>query len=84
LTHHTTLGFWRCYEALTPIVRALADKQFALLKSDPSHPSLHFKRVRRHRSARIGRHHRALAVEVDDGLLWWWIGTHAEYDRLTG
>lgn len=84
MTHHTTPGFWRCYEALTPIVRTLADTQFALLKSDLSHPSLHFKRVGRYRSARIGRHHRALAVEVDDGLLWWWIGTHAEYDRLTG
>jgi hypothetical protein len=26
--------------------------------------------------------YRALAVEVDDGLLWFWVGTHAEYDKL--
>jgi hypothetical protein len=65
-------------------VRELADKQFALLKADPRHPSLRLKRVGRFRSARVGRQHRALAVEVDDGLVWWWIGTHAEYDRLVG
>ena len=34
-------------------------------------------------SGAVGLHHRALAVEVDDGMLWVWIGTHAEYDRLS-
>jgi len=82
LTHHAAPSFWRCYDALPEAVRELADKQFALLKDDPRHPSLHLKRVGRFRSARIGRQHRALAVDVEDGLLWWWIGTHAEYDRL--
>jgi hypothetical protein len=33
---------------------------------------------------RVGLHHRALAVEAPDGLLWFWIGTHAEYDKLVG
>jgi hypothetical protein len=63
-------------------VRALADKSFELLKSDPHHPSLRFKRVGRFRSVRVGLHYRALAVEVPDGVLWFWIGTHAEYDDL--
>ena len=31
---------------------------------------------------RVGSHHRALAVETNDGLVWFWIGTHADYDRL--
>jgi hypothetical protein len=65
-------------------IRALADKQFALLKADPRHPSLHFKRVGRFHSARVGTHYRALAVDVTDGVLWFWIGSHAEYDRITG
>ena len=65
-------------------VRKLADKQFELLKSNPNHPSLHLKKVGRFYSARVGAHYRVLAVEVDSGLLWWWIGTHAEYDRLVG
>ena len=65
-------------------MRTPADKQFALLKADPAHPSLHFKTIGRYRSVRVGRRHSALAVTVNDGLLWWWIGTHAEYDQLVG
>ena len=45
-------------------------------------PSLHFKRVKRFRSARVGAHYRALAVDVSDGILWFWIGSQADYDRL--
>jgi hypothetical protein len=33
---------------------------------------------------RIGRSYRALATEVDEGLLWFWIGSHADYDRIVG
>src|SRR5437763_23499 len=55
---------------------------FALLKRDPRHPSLHFKRVGRYWSARVGLRYRALAVEVDDVYVWFWIGSHADYDRL--
>jgi hypothetical protein len=67
---------------LPPHVQNLADQAYARLKQDPRHPSLHFKKVGRFWSARIGAHHRALAVEVLDGLVWFWIGTHAGYDRL--
>jgi len=73
-----------CYERLPDHIRDLADKNFALLKADPQHPSLHFKKVGDYRSARVGLGYRALAVEIDDGLLWFWIGTHAEYDELIG
>ena len=62
----------------------LADKQFELLKADERHPSLHLKAVGRFHSVRVGAHYRALAVDVPDGILWFWIGTHAEYDRLVG
>jgi hypothetical protein len=27
-------------------------------------------------------HHRAIGVECADGVLWFWIGTHADYDTL--
>jgi hypothetical protein len=34
-------------------------------------------------SVRVGAHYRALGVDVEDGVLWFWIGTpHAEYDAL--
>jgi len=45
---------------------------------------LHFKKVGRFWSARVGLHYRALAVEADDILVWFWIGSHSEYDRLIG
>ena len=45
-------------------VRARADKSFALLRENPQHPSLHFKRIGRYWSARIGLNYRALAVAV--------------------
>lgn len=60
----------------------MADKNFALLKDNPQHPSLHFKRAGRFWSARVGIKYRALAVEAEDGLVWFWIGTHTQYDRL--
>jgi len=82
LTHHASPSFWTCYDALPGNVRALADKQFALLKSNPRHPSLHFKRIGRFYSARVGAHYRAVGVDAPDGLLWFWIGTHTEYDRI--
>jgi hypothetical protein len=28
----------------------------------------------------VGLRYRALAVEVEGALLWFWIGSHAEYD----
>ena len=65
-------------------MRGLADQAFALLKTDPTHPSLHFKKVGQFWSVRVGMHYRALAAQAPDGVLWFWIGTHAEYDRLLG
>jgi hypothetical protein len=63
-------------------IQALADKQFALLKADPRHPSLHLKTVGRFHSVRVGAHYRALGVDASDGILWFWIGTHADYDQV--
>lgn len=84
MKHHASPDFWTCYRALPRSVRDLADQAYERLKSDPRHPSLHFKKVGRFWSVRVGDHHRALAVEADDGLVWFWIGTHAEYDKLLG
>jgi len=82
LNHFASPAFWDRYQRLPLHVRELADAQFALLKENPAHPSLHFKKVGRHRSVRIGMHYRALAVDTSDGLLWFWIGSHADYDRV--
>lgn len=82
MSHFASPSFWECYNDLPKNIQALADKNFGLLKEDRSHPSLHLKKVGTYWSARVGRRYRALAVEIDEGLLWFWIGTHAEYDQL--
>ncbi len=84
MNHHASPDFWASYRSLPPEVQQLADKAYDLLKRDPRHPSLHLKGVGRYWSARIGQHYRALAVEAPDGLVWFWIGTHAQYDKLLG
>jgi len=82
--HAATPRFWACYNALPEAVRQLADDKFALLKVDPKHPSLHFKRIGAVWSCRVGLHYRALGAGVDGGVSWFWIGTHSEYDKLVG
>jgi hypothetical protein len=82
LNHFTTPDFWQLFDQLPQEVQDLAQKNYELLKADPHHPSLHFKKVGEYWSVRVGRGYRALATEVNDGLLWAWIGSHAEYDRI--
>jgi hypothetical protein len=77
--------FWQHYRQLPPEVQTLADKNYELLKADPHHPSLHFKKVGRTKqlwSVRVGEHHRALGAEKPEGVVWFWIGAHADYDKL--
>lgn len=80
--HYTTHRFWECYNALPEAVQRTADQGYELLKIDLSHPSLHFKKVGKYWSVRVGQSYRALGVEVEKGILWFWIGTHAQYDKL--
>ena len=84
MRHLATPRFWSCYHALPAEVRQLADRSYDQLRQDPRHPSLHFKKVGRFWSVRVGLHYRALAVEQGSDLVWFWIGSHAEYDRLVG
>jgi len=80
--HKTTTRFWSCFYALPQPVQELARKNYELLKENPRHPSLHFKKVGKLWSARISRNYRALAIEDESSYVWVWIGTHEEYDRL--
>jgi hypothetical protein len=84
VNHRATPRFWRCYHALPTDVQRLADTCYALLRQDPRHPSLHFRKVGRFWSVRVGLHYRALAVEHEGEVLWFWIGSHADYDKLLG
>ena len=87
MQHHASSHFWNGYDLLLPEIRARAAKQFALLKSNPQHPSLQFKKTgERHGqepwSARVTLNYRALAIKRPDGYLWFWIGDHKAYEAL--
>jgi hypothetical protein len=80
--HATTARFWRLYEKLPVAVQQLADKSFELLKTNPRHPALRFKKIGQLWAVRVGAHYRALATVEEDAYVWFWIGSHDEYDRL--
>jgi len=61
----------------------LARVKFSLWREEPFHTSLQFKETRPGLwSVRINDQYRALARRKDDLVVWFWIGIHAEYDRL--
>ncbi|MCZ7573321.1 MAG: hypothetical protein M5U01_32620 [Ardenticatenaceae bacterium] len=80
--HRTTRRFWKHFDDLPEDVQRTASKNFELLKKDPSHPSLHFKKVGKFWPARAGINHRALAVKDGADFIWVWIGTHDEYEQM--
>jgi len=70
---------------LPPQVQAQARLAYQVFQRDPFHPSLRFKQVHPSRpiySARVGLAYRALAVRAGEDVVWFWIGSHAEYDDL--
>lgn len=79
---HATAKFWTCYRALTPAVQEQALKQYRLWLREPGHPSLHFKPVGRFWSVRVTRNIRVLGVRDSDTMIWFWIGSHDEYERI--
>jgi len=80
--HKATARFWSSFNELPLATQNLAKKNYALLKKNLKHPSLHFKKTGKLWSARVGKNYRALAMEDNEGYIWVWIRNHAEYERL--
>jgi hypothetical protein len=75
--------FWDSLANLRPQVQKTARKNFKLWQANPSLKSLGFKKVKPDLwSVRAGSGFRALATFEDGRYLWFWIGTHDEYERL--
>jgi hypothetical protein len=68
--HRTTRRFWNCFHELPPPIQKIAQENFALLKENPRHPSLHFKKVGKLWSASYGRPGPGAII----GLLQWRTG----------
>lgn len=83
MRHFASPAFWFHYRQLPAAVRALADKNFALLERDEHHASLRFRPVTGPLwSARVGLHFRALARQRAEGFVWVWVGHHSVYDQI--
>ena len=81
----TTRQFWRLFKNLPADVQEDAKRAYRVFRDNPAHPGLHFKKLEGEDniySARIGLEYRALAVLRGNRAVWYWIGGHAEYDRL--
>ena len=83
---HRNRRFIELQSKLPVEIKRQAKAAYKLFKRDPYHPSLQFKRVdpnRRLYSVRIGKNYRAIGIrESQDVIIWVWIGTHAEYDKM--
>ena len=82
MNYFASTEFWFHYRQLPEYIQNLADKNFELLQINPRHPSLHLKKIGIFWSVRVGLNYRALAKERPEGLVWFWIGSHTEYDKL--
>jgi len=81
VNHLARKSFWEHYDRLPKKIKALADKNFELLKRDPRHLSLQLKKAGRLWAARVDLDFRVLAYNSSEGLVWFWIGPHDEYER---
>lgn len=82
---HTTRGFRQLLSALPSRVQRQAREGYRLFRANPAHPGLHFKQVHIDPpmySARVGISYRAVGAREGEVITWFWIGSHAEYDKL--
>ena len=81
----TVDSFWEAFDKLPDTIQQSARKKFAIWKENPFHPSLKFKCVNAvHEiwSVRISRDYRALGVMNENEIVWYWIGSHTDYEKL--
>jgi hypothetical protein len=80
-----TPRFWTSYRKLPSDTREHARKAYRLFRDNPAHPSLNFKKVHASEpvySVRVTRGYRAVGLWESDEITWFWIGNHANYERL--
>lgn len=85
MNSRTTRRFRELFSALPAHVQRQAREAYRLFRQDQHHPGLRFKLVRSDPplySARVGIGYRAVGVRDGDTIVWYWIGSHADYDRF--
>jgi hypothetical protein len=85
MNSRTTRRFRELFAALPPQVQRQAREAYRLFLQNPSHPGLHFKKVYSDPptySARVGISYRAVGARDEDIIIWFWIGSHSDYEKL--
>lgn len=82
LTRYTSSSFWQSYNQLPLSLQKLADQKYQLLKQNPRHSSLKLKKIRNLWAVRVSKNYRALGFDESDGILWFWIGNHDQYEQI--
>ena len=80
-----TDAFWKAYRNLPDQVQQRARTAYRIWRENPGHPSLQFKQIHSTEpiySVRIGLGWRAVGVRSGETIVWYWIGSHADYDTL--
>lgn len=81
----TTVKFRKAFADLPSSAQEQAREAYRQFKQDLWHSSLRFKQVHQELpiySARVGKNYRAVGQRDGDSIVWFWIGTHADYDKL--
>lgn len=85
MNSHTSEKFRKAFADLPADVQKQARQAYRLFIENPRHPSLRFKPIHPNRpiySVRVGIDYRAVGIKEEDEIIWYWIGSHAEYDKL--
>lgn len=85
MNSHTTRQFRALFAALPAAVQRQAREAYRLFHQNPAHPGLRFKQVHADPpiySARVGISYRAVGVRDGETVIWYWIGSHADYDKF--
>ena len=80
-----TRRFHECFARLPSDIQSQARRAYQPFRDDPGHPELRFKNVHETEptySVRVSQGYRAAGVRKDDAIIWFWIGSHSDYDRL--
>lgn len=85
MTSRTTQRFIKAPQKLPARIQRQAEEAYELWKQHPHHRSLHIKRVHPTKpiySVRIAIGWRAVGFMTGDVMIWYWLGSHAAYDKL--
>ncbi|NEP90717.1 MAG: hypothetical protein F6K18_30060 [Okeania sp. SIO2C2] len=85
MNSQTTSKFWKAFNQLPESIQETAKEIYQLWQKDPYNSSLQFKKIHPIKpiySVRIGLNWRAVGIKDSNTIIWFWIGSHSDYNQL--